>query len=157
MPNKTICPVCGKTEFQKECDYDICKYCGWENDDFFEEGGANTLSLVDYKNRYQIYMYLNPKYIWKTNGYPELATKDYCTYFHQYSASNQENILLSNKCGCFFCQKIFDSKLISAHYINDKEGKTAVCPFCGVDSVLPDNKVDLSPNLLEAMYKVWFE
>ena len=66
MPNKTICPVCGKTEFQKECDYDICKYCGWENNDFFEEGGANTLSLVDYKNRYQIYLYLNPKYIWKT-------------------------------------------------------------------------------------------
>ena len=157
MHNKIVCPVCGKTEFQQECGYDICKYCGWENDDFFEEGGANTLSLIDYKNRYQIYIYLNPKYIWKTNGYPELTAEEYCTYWHQYSTSNQENVLLSNKCGCFFCKKIFDSKLISEHYINDKNGKTAVCPFCGVDSVLPDNKVDLSPDLLEAMYKVWFE
>ena len=157
MPNKIICPVCGKTEFQHECDYDICMYCGWENDDFFEEGGANTLSLIDFKNRYQIYIYLNPKYIWKTNGYPELTAEEYCTYWHQYSTSNQENVLLSNKCGCFFCKKIFDSKLISEHYINDKNGKTAVCPFCGVDSILPDNKVDLSPDLLETMYKVWFE
>jgi hypothetical protein len=133
MSNKIICPVCGKTEFQKECDYDICKYCGWENDDCFEEGGANTLSLIDYRNRYHIYVYLNPKYIWKIHGYPELTVKDYCTYWHQYSISNKKNILLSNKCGCFFCQKTFDSKLISEHYINDNNGETAVCPLCGVE------------------------
>lgn len=157
MSNKIICPVCGKTEFHEECDYDICKYCGWENDDCFEEGGANTLSLIDYRNRYQIYIYLNTKYIWKANGYPELTVKDYCTYWHQYSISNKENVLSSNKCGCFFCQKIFDSKLISNHYINDKNGETAICPFCGVDSILPDNTVDLSTDLLEAMHKVWFE
>ena len=32
-----------------------------------------------------------------------------------------------------------------------------VCPFCGVDSVLPDNKVELSTDLLEDMHKIWFE
>ena len=31
-----------------------------------------------------------------------------------------------------------------------------ICPFCGVDAILPDSKVDLSEALLEDMYKVWF-
>lgn len=152
MSNKVICPVCGKTEFQEEHDYDICEYCGWENDDCFEEGGANALSLTEYTKRYKIYIYLNPKYTWKANGYPELTTKELCTYWHQYSISNKQNVLSSHKCGCFFCKKIFDSHLISEHYINDKDGETAICPFCGVDSVLPDNKVNLSVELLEDMY-----
>ena len=156
MPTKVICPVCGKTEFQEECNYDICKYCGWENDDCFEEGGANILSLTEYKKRYKIYIYLNPKYMWKSNGYPELTTKEMCTYWHQYSISNKQSILSSNKCGCFFCKKIFDNNLISEHYINDKNGETAICPFCGVDSILPDSKVEISPELLDDMYNVWF-
>jgi hypothetical protein len=75
----------------------------------------------------------------------------------QYSVSNMQNVSLSHQCGCFFCQKIFDSHFISEHYINDKNGKTAICPFCGVDSVLPDNKVELSDELLEDMYTVWFD
>ncbi len=58
MSGKVVCPVCGKTEFQSECDYNICKYCGWENDDWFDEGGANYLSLVEYKKRYEIYIYI---------------------------------------------------------------------------------------------------
>jgi hypothetical protein len=62
--------VCGKYIFNKECDYDICKHCGWGN---------------------------------------------------------------------------------------DKNGATALCPFCGVDSVLPDNTIDLSEELLNEMHKVWFE
>ncbi len=156
MPDKVICPVCGKTKFQEEHDYDICKYCGWENDDYFEEGGANALSLAEYKKRYKIYIYLNSQYTWEANGYPELTTKELCMYWHQYSISNKQSVLTSHKCGCFFCKKIFDSNLISEHYINDKNGETVICPFCGVDSILPDNKVDLSTELLEDMYKVWF-
>ena len=78
-------------------------------------------------------------------------------YWHQYSISNEKNVLSITQCGCFFCQNIFDSKLISEHYINDKNGKTAVCPLCGVDAILPDNVVELSTELLENMYKVWFK
>lgn len=61
MSNTVICPICGKTEFQEECNYGICEYCGCENDNSFEEGGANTLSLTEYNKRYKIYIYLNPK------------------------------------------------------------------------------------------------
>ena len=85
-----------------------------------------------------------------------MTNKELCTHLHQYSVSNKQSILASNRCGCFFCKRIFDSKLISAPYINDKGGETAMCPFCGVDSVLPDNSVELSFELLEKMHRVWF-
>lgn len=35
-----VCPVCGKYTFECEGDYDICEYCGWENDTCTEAGGA---------------------------------------------------------------------------------------------------------------------
>lgn len=44
------CPVCGEYEFEDECSYDICPVCGWEDDDFFEGGGANDMSLDEAKN-----------------------------------------------------------------------------------------------------------
>ena len=156
MSDKMICPVCGKTEFREKHNNDICGFCGWENDYFLEEGGANVLSLSEYQKRYHIYVYLNPEYTWETDGHPELTVKDLCVYGHQYSISNKQSVLSSDRCGCFFCQKIFESNMISETYINDKNGETAICPFCGVDAILPDSKVDLSEALLEDMYKVWF-
>ena len=150
------CPVCGKYIFNKECDYDICKHCGWENDDCFEGGWANELSLEDHKKRYEAYLELNPKYVWRHDGFPNITTRDKCQLIHKYAFCNRDNIIKSNSCGCFYCGKIFDKNLIEA-WINDKNGATALCPFCIVDSVLPDNTVDLSEELLNEMHKVWFE
>lgn len=47
-----ICPVCGQSKFDDE--FDICNVCFWENDTYQsdnpdEDGGANRLSLSDYK------------------------------------------------------------------------------------------------------------
>ena len=47
-----VCPVCGQHIFEKERDYEICPVCGWENDGFYEAGGANKLSLEEYKTKY---------------------------------------------------------------------------------------------------------
>ena len=54
MSKKYLCPVCGQYEFAEEDDFDNCEVCAWENDglqtndpDF--AGGANTLSLNDYR------------------------------------------------------------------------------------------------------------
>ena len=51
-----VCPICEKHQF--EYSYDICPVCFWENDnvqyndpDFY--GGANNLSLNDYKKRWK--------------------------------------------------------------------------------------------------------
>lgn len=53
------CPVCGKYTFQSGLgSYEICPVCGWEDDkaqykDPNLKGGANRLSLKEYKERYE--------------------------------------------------------------------------------------------------------
>ena len=52
------CPVCGKYEFAKRDDYDICPFCNWENEQFQmdhpdEDGGANKMSLNQAKEAYK--------------------------------------------------------------------------------------------------------
>jgi hypothetical protein len=51
------CPVCGKTVFDEEGDYDICTVCGWENDpvqtrDADYAGGANRISLNEARRKW---------------------------------------------------------------------------------------------------------
>lgn len=51
------CPVCGKYEFEREGDYDICPVCGWENDGIQNSspdmsGGANHMSLNEAREAY---------------------------------------------------------------------------------------------------------
>ncbi len=70
--NVLICPVCQKTVFEHMYSYEICRYCGWENDNYFEEGGANGLSFEEYKKRYQQYLEEDPNYLWDENGFPEI-------------------------------------------------------------------------------------
>lgn len=53
-----ICPVCGKYEFSKNGDYEICPECGWENDpvqnrDEDYSGGANKMSLKEARKSYK--------------------------------------------------------------------------------------------------------
>lgn len=44
------CPVCGKFEFERENNFEICEVCGWENDGIQfdnpdETNCANEMSL----------------------------------------------------------------------------------------------------------------
>ena len=53
-----MCPVCGKHRFTGYGSFDICKFCGWEDDDLMEDNpdysrGTNDLSLNDYRKEYQ--------------------------------------------------------------------------------------------------------
>ncbi len=65
IPHK--CPVCGKYEFEDSSSCDICPYCGWEDDgsDADNSVGANGISIIDYKNRYNAYISIDPNYQWK--------------------------------------------------------------------------------------------
>lgn len=47
-----------------------------------------------------------------------------------YDSKNRSNGI----CGCFFCLKVFSSEDIT-HWIR-KEAGTALCPYCGNDTVL---------------------
>jgi hypothetical protein len=66
-------------------------------------------------------------------------------------------------CGCFYCGAIFPSREIDT-WCDDPEdgvstaGTTALCPRCGIDSVLPDNMpgIVLNAELLTAMREHFF-
>jgi len=73
---------------------------------------------------------------------------------HLYSSHNKEQLSKSKLCGCFYCLKIFDPKLI-VDWCDDKE--TAICPFCGIDSIIYDSKdFPISYIFLEQMKNYWF-
>jgi len=74
---------------------------------------------------------------------------------HALSFENEQAVLSSQKCGCFYCQKVFDSDSIT-EWVDDLKDRTALCPYCGVDAVLPDSKVILSDEVLTRMYARWF-
>ena len=67
-PTPHKCPVCGEYEFEDESCFDICPICGWEDDGYYEGGGANDLSLdeaiAEFKRKRQI----DPKYKWEINN-----------------------------------------------------------------------------------------
>ena len=63
IPHK--CPVCGEYEFEDEHSYDICPVCGWEDDEYFEGGGANDMSLEEAIADFKAKRKSNPKYRWE--------------------------------------------------------------------------------------------
>lgn len=60
----------------------------------------------------------------------------------------------SNKAGCYQCISTFDPAEIS-DTIDD--GKTAMCPKCGIDSILPESSpFKLDKQSLTKLNKYWF-
>lgn len=78
---------------------------------------------------------------------------------HKASIINRDQITQSKICGCFYCLYIFPKEEIS-EWIDDQsnpEGDTALCPKCGIDSVLGDKAgFELSKEFLTQMNLRWF-
>ena len=56
----------------------------------------------------------------------------------------------------FFCLKIFNPKEIT-DWIEDKYDKTALCPYCGIDSVIGEyTGFPITYKFLKKMKKYWF-
>ncbi len=62
-------------------------------------------------------------------------------------------------CGCFYCLTTFPPTAISDWVDEqDEPSSTALCPHCGIDSVIPEQpNRPLNRQLLEAMHAYWFE
>lgn len=74
---------------------------------------------------------------------------------HKHSNNNRSELQASEVCGCFYCLKIFDPVIIK-EWID--EGNTAICPHCGIDSILASNKnIPITVEVLKKMRNVWFE
>jgi hypothetical protein len=54
---------------------------------------------------------------------------------HKHSSYNRREIEGSAMCGCFFCRQTFPSTEVD-EWTDDDD--TALCPRCGIDSVLGD-------------------
>jgi len=66
---------------------------------------------------------------------------------------NKNEIDFCKECGCYNCFKIFDKKEIKKWTDNSK---TALCPFCETDTVLPDTAYPLKEELLKEINNYWF-
>ena len=76
---------------------------------------------------------------------------------HKHSLSNREALRKSALCGCFYCLKSFPPTEIR-EWIHDKEGETALCPYCGIDSLIGDSSgYAVESAFLEDMKKYWFD
>jgi hypothetical protein len=54
---------------------------------------------------------------------------------------NLRNKLLSSKqCGCFHCLELFPPTEINEWLGPDSDPSDALCPYCGIDSVLGDSE-----------------
>lgn len=73
---------------------------------------------------------------------------------HQHSSRHRVEILKSDLCGCFYCEKVFE-----AHEIQDwtDDEQTALCPRCGIDSVIGSAAgFPLTKEFLHEMCEHWF-
>ena len=65
---KHPCPVCGKTIFEEYDSYDICEFCGWEDNAYQEDhpytGGGPNPSLHSCRKKYRQKIAADPDYTW---------------------------------------------------------------------------------------------
>lgn len=72
---------------------------------------------------------------------------------HRKSFKNADTVKQSTKCGCYYCCRIFDASEIKEWW---DDGKTAVCPYCGIDSVIQDANTEITPAMLKKMNETFF-
>ena len=74
---------------------------------------------------------------------------------HDFCTNNKPMLIKDKKCGCFFCLSIFEPSEIH-EWIKDTDG-TALCPYCGIDSVIGESSgYPLTKEFLSEMKQYWF-
>ena len=75
---------------------------------------------------------------------------------HKIPYANKTRLSVPQKCGCFYCLRFFSSEDI-VDWSVDKPDWTAICPYCGIDSVIGENDgYPLTEDFLEEMFEEWF-
>ena len=73
---------------------------------------------------------------------------------HELCKNNRQKLEAAQVCGCFYCLRIFDPKEI---VWEDDLDQTAMCPYCGIDSVLPESAtLPITKPFLKKMHEFWF-
>lgn len=80
--------------------------------------------------------------------------KELLQKLHTYSSNNKELIMKANRVHCFHCKSNMSYRDIKEYIDNDSTG---LCPYCGIDSLLPDSIDDnIDDSIIEDMNKYWF-
>lgn len=84
-----------------------------------------------------------------------LTEKDLSMFnYLNHTIENKKQVLASQTCRCANCLATFSGAEVTE--FTDK-GKTAICPKCGVEAVLPDCVEGLDDQLLQEIHDYWFE
>ncbi len=77
----------------------------------------------------------------------------------RHSSNHRDEVLSSQSCACFYCLEAFTPAEIREWVdVHDGVGQTALCPRCGIDSVLGSNAgVLLDLAFFQRMHEYWFE
>ncbi len=78
---------------------------------------------------------------------------------HKHCTHHLLEIQKSESCGCFYCCSIFAPAEIHDWCDTDETnvGQTALCPRCGIDSVIgSDSGVPINVEFLKSMKEYWF-
>ncbi|HSN91179.1 MAG TPA: hypothetical protein VLS93_08110 [Anaeromyxobacteraceae bacterium] len=78
---------------------------------------------------------------------------------HRRSSNHRAEVLSSESCGCFYCCSVFHPTEIEDWVDEDRAGagQTALCPRCGIDSVIGSNAgIPLTQEFLSRTKAYWF-
>lgn len=93
--------------------------------------------------------------------------ESFLQYLHDLSSEHRHLLAQVNSyasLGCFCCKNKFNYLDIKT-WLDEKDGQTAFCPKCGIDSVIPlyPHHIEIYDNiktyeaLLDAMEEYWFQ
>ena len=71
-----------------------------------------------------------------------------------HGASRGNHGRLRGRCGCFHCLSTFTAEQVIL-WIED--GRTALCPVCGMDAVVDETVLPITEAALRQMYRRWFK
>jgi len=83
-------------------------------------------------------------------------TRDQLKAAHLKSSLHREELMRGNVCGCFYCEQLFSPLEITEWIDEPQGGQTAICPKCGIDSVLGEALPITDKSFLNEMNKLWF-
>lgn len=83
-----------------------------------------------------------------------MIDSDLCIAAHKHSTRHRAEVEASSRCACFFCFRTFKGAEVTAWTDGNQ---TALCPKCGVDSVLGSaSKHRLDDPFLRGMHQHFF-
>ena len=66
----------------------------------------------------------------------------------EYVTSNKTALQESTECACVYCLNKFDPREIKewCYEKNMNDATTAICPYCGIDSIVPNKLINYTDN-----------